>query len=100
MIKKDLIKVMADTMNEGREETKNFTQTDIKLFLDTLITLVTTTLQTEDSVALPPLGKFESFMRKARKGVNPQTGEKLQIPAKKAVRFKASKGFKDAIKGE
>jgi DNA-binding protein HU-beta len=35
--------------------------------------------------------------RKAGEGRNPQTGEKIKIPAANVPRFKASKALKDAI---
>jgi len=39
------------------------------------------------------LGIFRVVERKARKGRNPKTGEELLIPAKKVIRFKASKNL-------
>jgi DNA-binding protein HU-beta len=36
--------------------------------------------------------------RKARKGVNPQTGKELRIPAKKVPRFKPGKGLREKVK--
>jgi DNA-binding protein HU-beta len=39
-------------------------------------------------------GSFDSFMSKATKGRNPKTGEVLQIPSKKRIRFKAYDNFK------
>ena len=41
---------------------------------------------------------FEVVERKERQGVNPSTGEKITIPASKALKFKASKTLKDSIK--
>ena len=35
--------------------------------------------------------------RKARKGINPQTGEEIRIKAKKVARFVAGKALKDAV---
>jgi len=35
--------------------------------------------------------------RKARKGVNPQTGEKIKIAARKAPTFKAGAALKEAV---
>lgn len=35
--------------------------------------------------------------RAAREGCNPSTGEKMQIKATKALKFKAGKGLKDAV---
>ena len=46
-------------------------------------------------VAIPGFGKFMMVERKAREGVNPQTGKKIHIPATMAVKFKVSKKFKD-----
>jgi nucleoid DNA-binding protein len=37
--------------------------------------------------------KFSQYERKATTGRNPMTGEAVAIPAKKAVKFKASKNF-------
>jgi len=35
--------------------------------------------------------------RKAREGVNPQTRETIQIPAKKVPKFKPGKGLREAV---
>jgi DNA-binding protein HU-beta len=37
--------------------------------------------------------------RKARIGRNPATGEQIQIPAKRVVKFRVAKAAKDAILG-
>jgi len=46
------------------------------------------------SVGLVGFGTFKTVKTKARKGVNPQTGKPLKIPAKKIIRFKVSKNLK------
>lgn len=48
---------------------------------------------------LPGLGKMVLQDRKARTGRNPQTGETIQIAAKKVVKFRIAKQAKDAILG-
>lgn len=48
--------------------------------------------------SVPPLGTFTVVDRAARKGVNPKTGESIDIPARKAIKFKAGKG-KDSFSG-
>lgn len=45
------------------------------------------------SVTLIGFGTFKVVKRKARTGRNPRTGEKIKIPAKNVVKFKAGKGF-------
>jgi DNA-binding protein HU-beta len=47
--------------------------------------------------ALPGLGKLVRVDRKARVGRNPATGETINIPAKKVVKFRVAKAVKDAI---
>jgi len=45
---------------------------------------------------IPGLGKLVVVDRKARLGRNPKTGETIQIPAKKALKFRVSKVAKEA----
>lgn len=49
---------------------------------------------------IPGVGKLVLVQRKARQGRNPATGETIQIPAKKVVKFKVAKAAKDAILGK
>jgi DNA-binding protein HU-beta len=51
----------------------------------------------KNSFTLPGLGKLVLVNRKARTGRNPATGETIQIPAKKVVKFRVAKAAKDAI---
>jgi DNA-binding protein HU-beta len=48
-------------------------------------------------MVMPGLGRMVRQERKARIGRNPATGEKIKIPAKKVVKFRVAKAFKDAI---
>lgn len=52
---------------------------------------VSRTLKKGQRTTLVGFGTFYSSKRKARTGRNPQTGEAIQIKAKKLVRFKAGK---------
>lgn len=49
--------------------------------------------------ALPHFGRLRLANRKARMGRNPMTGEPIQIPAKRVVKFRLAKSLKDAIVG-
>ena len=51
-----------------------------------------------NKVTITGFGTFEQTERAARTGVNPQTGEKLDIPASKGVHFKAGAGFRKAVR--
>lgn len=54
-------------------------------------------LSNGESVEIYGLGKFEIFTRDARTARNPRTGEEIEVPAKKALKFKVSKTLKDTI---
>ena len=47
--------------------------------------------------ALSGFGKFSVSDRAARQGVNPATGEKIQIKASKAAKFSAASGLKSTL---
>jgi DNA-binding protein HU-beta len=51
----------------------------------------------KNTFTLPGIGKLVLVNRKARVGRNPATGEQIQIPAKKVVKFRVAKAAKDAI---
>jgi DNA-binding protein HU-beta len=46
---------------------------------------------------LPGIGKLVLVERKARTGRNPATGATIEIPARKAVKFRVAKICKDSI---
>lgn len=66
--------------------------------LDAFIETVTSELSKGGSVALTGFGNFQVSHRAARAGVNPKTGEKLQIPEMDVPKFKAGKSLKDAVR--
>jgi len=55
--------------------------------------------QAKNQFVVPGIGKLVLVNRKARMGRNPATGETIQIPAKKVVKFRVAKAAKDAILG-
>ena len=55
------------------------------------------TLKNGDKVDLADFGKFEVKTRAARVGVNPATGEKIDIPETNVLNFKPSKAVKEAL---
>ena len=73
--------------------TKKTTEEVVKATL----TAIETALQNGEKVKIPGFGTFEIRSRSARVGKNPQTGEKVEIPATKAPVFKAGKALKDAV---
>ena len=63
--------------------------------LDLLAQTAYTEAKSNGEFTLPGLGKFVAGIRKARTGRNPATGETIQIPEKKVVKFRFAKSAKD-----
>ena len=53
------------------------------------------TVKKGEDVSLVGFGTWLRAKRAARTGVNPATGEKIKIPAKKVPKFRAGKAWKD-----
>ena len=66
--------------------------------LDSFIDGIKKALKKKDGkVTLVGFGTFSKVHRKARTGRNPQTGAKITIKARNAVKFTPGKALKDAI---
>ncbi len=76
------------------EETE-MTKADVSSFLEKFAALAYA--EAKDGFTLPGLGKLVLVDRKARIGRNPATGEEIQIPAKKVVKFRVSKACKEGV---
>ncbi len=90
MTKQDLIEVIAKEANMS----KNQANECLNMILDE----ITKSLKKGQDVVLTGFGTFSVTKRKARMGINPKTGAKLQIPATKAPKFKAGKSLKEVVK--
>jgi DNA-binding protein HU-beta len=53
--------------------------------------------QAKNTFTLPGIGKLVLVNRAARLGRNPKTGETIQIPAKRVVKFRVAKACKEAV---
>ncbi|BDB14021.1 HU family DNA-binding protein [Acidithiobacillus ferrooxidans] len=73
------------------------TRKDAEHFLTVFADTLRDSLQREARIALPGIGVFTVQERAARTGRNPATGQEIQIPAKKAVKFKTAKEIADAV---
>ena len=89
MTKADLVNAMA--------EKAGLSKTDAEGALKAFAEAVTEALKAGEKVALVGFGTFSVGERAARTGQNPQTGEKIQIPAAKVPKFKAGKALKDSV---
>lgn len=80
MTKTDLVNAIAAT---------GLSKADSKKALDAVVGAISSALKEGDKVAILGFGTFSVNERPAREGINPATKEKIQIAAKKVVKFKA-----------
>ena len=71
---------------------------DAKKALDATLNALAGALKARDKVALIGFGTFAVNERPARTGINPATKEKIQIEAKKVIKFKAGAELAEAVK--
>lgn len=64
---------------------------------DAMIDSIMDAMKEGDKVALLGFGTFEVKTRAARTGINPATGQKIDIPESKVISFKASKSNKENL---
>src|SRR5947208_4884423 len=74
------------------------TQGDAAKAVDSVLDTIEKTLQRGGEVSFTGFGKFSVADRGARQGVNPQTGERIQIAATRVPRFSAGSALKKAVK--
>ncbi|MEK9186311.1 MAG: HU family DNA-binding protein [Patescibacteria group bacterium] len=74
-------------------DTKKQAQESVEAVFDA----ITKTLSRGEEVGITGFGTFRVAKRAARMGVNPKTGEKIQIKAAIRPKFKAGKLLKDAV---
>jgi DNA-binding protein HU-beta len=81
-------------MKMAKIETKKMGQEVVNAVFDAIMK----TLSRGEEVGITGFGTFKVVKTKARMGINPKTGQKLQIPAGTKPKFRAGKELKDAVK--
>lgn len=90
MKKIDLIEVV---QSAAGLETKVQATKAVDAFLDTIVKA----LARGEDVGISGFGTFTTRKRAARTGVNPKTGEKIQIKAMTKPKFRPGKDLKEAV---
>lgn len=86
-------KLFVEEFSKLTGETKKRSEELVNAFLDTVETLV---IKGED-VQFVGWGAFKVQTREKREGINPKTQEKINIPAKKVLKFKVGKKLAERV---
>ena len=90
--KADLASRIADELNITKARAEDA--------VDAILDEVKLVLSEGEPVILRRFGAFQVRDKRQRLGRNPKTGEEADIPARRVVRFKAGKYFRDAVNDE
>jgi DNA-binding protein HU-beta len=91
MNKSEFVTALAEKANLSKSDADDV----VKAFVD----VVTDELSSgEGEVTIPGFVSFKRVDRSAREGRNPATGEKIKVPATKAVKVSAGSKLKAAVK--
>ncbi len=77
----------------------DLSKSDAGRAVEAMLGVIEDTLQRGGEVNFTGFGKFSVAERGARQGVNPQTGERIQISASRVPRFSPGSALKKAVRG-
>lgn len=87
-----------DALVDAIASQSDLSKKDIEAVIDGLTDRITEEIRTGNKVTLTGFGTFRISQRAAREGINPQTKERIQIPAMNIPKFTAGKSLKEAVK--
>jgi DNA-binding protein HU-beta len=91
MKKQDLVEVV---MKAAEIEVKKHAAAAV----DAIFDAIAKAMSKGDEVAIAGFGTFKVAKRAARMGINPKTGERIQIASSIKPKFRAAKALKEAVK--
>lgn len=94
---------MANNMNKDAlvaeiAQKTDMSKKDVEMVIDVMTDVITKALKSDQKVTFTGFGTFRVSKRASREGINPQTKEKITIPAMNIPKFTAGKALKEAIK--
>jgi DNA-binding protein HU-beta len=89
MTKNELARELADDFELPRRQ--------VTELVEAMLDRITQVLRSGDKVQLTPFGQFKIRDRAARVARNPQTGEPVNVPAKRVLKFIAGRSLKEAV---
>jgi integration host factor subunit alpha len=89
MTKGDIVEKVSGACGYSKKESSEL--------VECVISLIKECLESNEELKISGFGKFEVQQKKSRRGRNPQTGEPLEISARRILTFKPSQLLKAAL---
>lgn len=92
MTKADIVEKVSSTCRLSKKESSDL--------VEGCFSLIKNCLEGGEDLKISGFGKFEVKQKSPRRGRNPQTGEALEISARRILSFKPSQLLKAAVNGQ
>jgi len=89
MTKQEFIDKLAKKADLSKKDARNV--------VDNALDLIVEQVKKNNKVTLTGFGTFEARKQKATQRINPQTGRKMNVPAKNVPKFRPGKQFKESL---
>ncbi len=89
MTKADLVEIIYEKVGLSKKEAKDIVEAVFKILKDSL--------KNGEKIKISGFGNFSVRVKRPRRGRNPQTGDDIEISARRVLTFKASQILKDYI---
>lgn len=87
----------SDLINKLANRFPQLTRQDLDIAVKKLLTKMSDYLAQEGRVEIRGFGSFSVHQRPPRRGRNPKTGEKVQVPAKYVPHFKPGRELRERV---
>ena len=81
----------SNLLKQFRDNFPNFQKKHLNKIFDIFVEEIKSSLKKGESVEIRSFGRFSVKIQKNKIARNPKTGEKIEIPQKKIIRFKMAK---------
>ena len=92
--------VKSELLKELKKSYPNFLTRDLDKILEIILKEIKNALDRDEGVELRGFGTFRTNVQKASIRRNPKTGEKVNVPKKKTIKWKMSKDLFKKLNNE
>ncbi len=89
---------LLDRVTKSKDLPPDLTKKAVILIVDCVFDEITKSLKKDGKFAYPHFGTFEKKRRAGRRGLNPQTGKDIKIPARNTVVYRPTASLKAAVR--
>lgn len=100
MNKKEWIKKIAERTGHSQSDASRIVQESIEIIKDTVKSQPKSRNDDDFKMIIPGFGTFYMATTSKKSGRNPKTGEPVEIPSRRILKFRMSKTLKDEINNE